>query len=488
MKNAITLKRILCLLLICSTVFLLCACNSDGNKETDPKDTEENGDSTSDSSADATEATDKPLLATDVLISGDKPYRIIYSDGYRSEAIEIQDKLISLDKNYTVGKYSVAQDTTKEADGTPEILIGDTNRPASAEAKAKIAEGSSSYSIYVADGVIALCAPDADGVKAGLADLKIKFSKKNDSVIYNNVKGSYTKEYESFNNITLLEALAKTAKENSLPVYSISVSTADGISTQSITPGNPCQNCYSVAKVYCVTAIGMLYDEGKIKTTDTIGDIFAEEIEAYGIDVSKWANVTIHDVLRHRAGFKQGGLLDIDASDSTKWGTDFLKYVLEAELAYEPGEKSVYTDAAFYLISRVVTKISGQKLDVFLAERLFNKTECREYAFSRCPQGYPIGATGIYIRSADVAKLGRIYLNYGEYNGERIISKEWIETVLENDYELHKTNTGYAKGGMRGQYLYIDYTKDVAAAWHSYDPNGVTGPVGDTLKEYLSKK
>jgi CubicO group peptidase (beta-lactamase class C family) len=228
----------------------------------------------------------------------------------------------------------------------------------------------------------------------------------------------------------------------------------------------------------------MLYDEGKIQVTDTIGDIFADEIAAYGIDEAKWADITIHDVMKHKAGFKVGGLLDIDAQDATKWASqDYLELVLKAEL---DGKKtSRYTDAAYYLISRVVSKISGENLDIFLAKRLFNKTNCREFAFATCPQGYPIGATGLYIRSEDVVKLGRIYLDGGKYGETQIISKEWVDLVLEKGYELNRSGEGYAKGGMRGQYLYINLKKNVAAAWHSYDPNDETWPMGDTLHAFL---
>ena len=470
-------KKIVCLLLILSMLVLACACsNGNGNQATD-----------TDAGNDAKET--DAWLGTDVILSGETPYRIVYSDGNRASALKVQDKLISLDKSYTNGKYELVLDTEKAADGKPEILVGATNRPASAEAKNLITqEEGTFYAIYVAENTIAVYCAAPDGLDLGVRYLTSKMSKKNDQVIYKNTDGNFTKAYDSTiidPSASLLTALATTAKNKKLPVYTISISEAGNVlSTETINAGNPCQNCYSVTKVYCVTAIGMLYDEGKIDVTDTIGEIFAEEIEAYGIDPNKWANITIHDVMRHRAGFKVGGLLDIDAQDATKWGSqDYLKLTLEAELDGNKGYK--YTDAAFYLISRVVTKISGEKLDEFLAKRLFSKTDCREYAFASCPEGYPIGATGLYIRSVDVAKLGRIYLDGGKYGDEQIFSKEWADLVIQNGYELGKSGTGYAKGGMRGQYLYINFEKNVAVAWHSYDPNDTTWPVGDTLAEYM---
>jgi CubicO group peptidase (beta-lactamase class C family) len=176
--------------------------------------------------------------------------------------------------------------------------------------------------------------------------------------------------------------------------------------------------------------------------------------------------------MRHEIGFGKG-FLDIDTEDITKYPTDdFLFMVLDRELVYAPGEQRVYSDAAYYLISRVVTKISGERLDDFLMDRLFSKIDCREVAWSKCPRKYPVGATGLYIRSDDMVKLGRIYLDGGVWKGERIVSAEWIKIVLERGYELRKFGKGFSKGGMRGQSLYVNFDENIAVAWHSFDPEG----------------
>ena len=101
----------------------------------------------------------------------------------------------------------------------------------------------------------------------------------------------------------LLERLDNIAKENGINTYRMSVSTADGYETIKRLPGNPCQNCYSVAKFFCVTAIGMLFDEGKLTPATTIAEIFADELAAYGIPAEKWEKVTLDFVMRHEIGF-----------------------------------------------------------------------------------------------------------------------------------------------------------------------------------------
>jgi len=86
-----------------------------------------------------------------------------------------------------------------------------------------------------------------------------------------------------------------------------------------------------------------------------------------------------------------------------------------------------------------------------------------------------MGATGLYIRSEDMVKLGWVYLNSGMYEGKRIISETWVEQTLSCGYELCQlgNRNAYAKGGMNGQMLYISFDPKRAVAWHGYNPNGI---------------
>ena len=166
------------------------------------------------------------------------------------------------------------------------------------------------------------------------------------------------------------------------------------------------------------------------------------------------------------------GFLDIDTEDASAYGTDdYLSLVWKTPITLPIGEERVYSDAAYYVISRIVEKISGETLADFLWKRLFYPLGFREVSWSCCPKGHSMGATGLYIRTEDMAKLGRLYLNNGVWNGERIISEEWISLVLSRAYEFSKVNDkrGYTKGGMCGQRLYFCYEDNVVVAWHAYE-------------------
>ncbi|MBR4372082.1 MAG: hypothetical protein IKS92_13615, partial [Victivallales bacterium] len=104
----------------------------------------------------------------------------------------------------------------------------------------------------------------------------------------------------------------------------------------------------------------------------------------------------------------------------------------------------------------------------FLRDELFRPMKFREYALATCPLGYPIGATGFYIATEDMAKLGLMYLQKGVYNGKRILSEDFVNHAL-GTFELHNTMGGYGKGGMAGQYLYFNYDKNVVVAIHGFN-------------------
>ena len=254
-----------------------------------------------------------------------------------------------------------------------------------------------------------------------------------------------------------------------LNVYFVAEADKDyNIEKQIVVPANPCCNCYSVAKAFAVTAFGMLYDRGLVRPETLLADVLGEYIPADADP--NWRRVTLHDVMLHKAGFGSG-LLDIDVDDASLYPTtDYLSIIFSTPLPHEPGSVHQYTDAAYYLISRVIAKLSGVDLAELMRPALMETMRFKEFAWSTCPQGYSMGATGLYLRTEDMVKLGVLYLNGGEWKGTRVISKEWVDIVLKNGYELKSIGDGwFAKGGMCGQQLMFNTDRGIAVACHSYE-------------------
>ena len=122
------IKRLF-ILTLAALMLLSCFTFAGCNKEEAPDATEE--------SASATELEE---IIDGILLSGENKYDIIYPEGskeLKALALKVYDKLISLSP---VGIYYSVTTDKKAANGTPEILIGSTNRAASETAKGKLSQ------------------------------------------------------------------------------------------------------------------------------------------------------------------------------------------------------------------------------------------------------------------------------------------------------------------------------------------------------------
>lgn len=266
------------------------------------------------------------------------------------------------------------------------------------------------------------------------------------------------------------ERIIRDVEAMHLHLYSLALYTPQGLRHHRFLPGSNCSNSYSVAKAFVMTALGMLQDDGRIRMTDPICRYLDLPQDAD----PRWKQATVEHALTHTLGFDEG-FLDIDVEDAAQYPTDdYLELVFAHPLAHTPGEHRQYSDAAFYLLSRLFSRAAGENLDSFLNRRLIRPLGFREIAWSRCPLEYPIGATGLYIGAQDMVKLGALYMEGGMWQGRRLLSREWTETAVAREYAFHTLcrdmpDAPAGKGGMYGQMLLFSTAHRFAAAWHGHE-------------------
>lgn len=256
--------------------------------------------------------------------------------------------------------------------------------------------------------------------------------------------------------------------DRQMTLFDHAVMTKEGVSELFTGMGNPLNNSYSVTKCFAAAAIGFLWDEGLIGLDEPIVEVLRGEYDGYAD--KKWEKVQVRHALSHTMGIDKG-FLDIDTEDIYSYGTeDFLQFALSHPLPHEPGTKFRYSDAAYYIVSRLVSRRAGEKLDEYLMHKLFLPFRVQEVAFSRCPRNHPIGATGMYIRARDMVKLGYLYACRGAWEGKQLLSEKWVEEEEKNPFNFVRADREgvFYKGGMRGQMLLYSPAKGYAAAWHSY--------------------
>ncbi len=245
---------------------------------------------------------------------------------------------------------------------------------------------------------------------------------------------------------------------------------------------NGSQNIYSISKMYTVTAVGILCDRGLLSTEDIVTAILGDECPE-GYD-HNWDNTTIDMLMRHMVGFPGG--FDTDVMDASEYDPDYLKEIMLKKWVCPPNTERHYEDASYYILSRIVNKVSGKTLFNFCWENIFLPLGFKEAAWSCCPKGHAIGATGLYIRCEDMIKLGGVYLNGGEYLGNRIVSEAWVQKVLEREYEFKPNGIkdSYNKGGLYGQELLVIPCENKVVGWQACDRRQETPDFTKFAAEY----
>ena len=109
-------------------------------------------------------------------------------------------------------------------------------------------------------------------------------------------------------------------------------------------------------------------------------------------------------------------------------------------------------------------------MDNFLWRELFVPLGVREAAWSKCPLGHPIGATGLYIRARDISRIGALYACGGTCFGKRFLSEKWIEEATRGRCVFSPSANGkyWSKGGMYGQIITFSAETGLSVSWHGY--------------------
>lgn len=245
--------------------------------------------------------------------------------------------------------------------------------------------------------------------------------------------------------------------------------------TEALLPMSMGKNIFSLSKSFTATAVGILCTKGQLDLDDRMETYLGKYFPS-GAD-EKLADVRIRHLLTHTMGHGAGYMFEDDRH--THGTDDWLDFILTRPLQYAPGEKMVYTNSVFYLCSRIVEEITGEKMLDFLREELLRPLGFTRYAAGTCPFGHTFGASEMYFTCEDIVKLGVLYLNGGVYGGRRILSPEYVseaQRIQTSDgtrsYGLgfwRNDARAYYGDGAYGQLILIVPAQKAVFAMQSYE-------------------
>lgn len=177
----------------------------------------------------------------------------------------------------------------------------------------------------------------------------------------------------------------------------------------------------SVSKTFTSTAVGFAVTEGKLKVTDRVISFFPDKLPA---EVSPYLREL---EIRHLLTMSVGHDLDPSPIVREPGNEDWVKAFLAYPIDHQPGTVYVYNSLATYMLSAILQKVTGEKLINYLYPRLFRPLGIVGARWNECPNGINVGGWGLYVKTEDMAKLGLLYLQKGNWKGTQLLPESWIE-------------------------------------------------------------
>ena len=92
----------------------------------------------------------------------------------------------------------------------------------------------------------------------------------------------------------------------------------------------------------------------------------------------------------------------------------------------EPGTHFLYNTLGTYMLSAIITKVTGMPAGEYLRPRLFEPLGIEDWWWEACPKGFHTGGFGLNLRTGDIAKFGQFLLQKGMWDGKQLLNPEWI--------------------------------------------------------------
>ena len=182
----------------------------------------------------------------------------------------------------------------------------------------------------------------------------------------------------------------------------------------------------SASKSYYSALVGIAMEIGCLTSMDQKMLDFFPELSDQIKDPRK-EQISIRHLLQMRSGYPW------EESDPALWEAlftgDYVPLIIQFPLVSDPGTEFHYSNLSPYWLGVIIERACDTDLKSFAQSHLFSliDTEVGHWPQVLYDQHYP----HFEVTARDAAKFGLLYLNDGEYNGNRVISADWVNDSLQ---------------------------------------------------------
>ena len=202
----------------------------------------------------------------------------------------------------------------------------------------------------------------------------------------------------------------------------------------------------SVAKSFISFLIGAAVDEGLIKSINDPLTLYIPEL----IDRDpQFEKITIKHLLEMRSGLEYNTEFLPFINIHAPWNDEVIGYyhpnvrkilLKKLEVTSEPGKAFEYNNYNTSYLGLVLERATGMTVSKYLEKKLWSKIMGYDALFSidSKDSGFEYMPSRLIARAVDYARFGRLYLNKGMWNGQQIISEDWVINSTREDKSISR--------------------------------------------------
>ena len=240
---------------------------------------------------------------------------------------------------------------------------------------------------------------------------------------------------------------------------------------------------HSISKSFTSAAVGMAIEDGLFGLKDPVLKYFPEY--APKDPDNAFHRLTVWNLLTMSTGHVCDSALRPEQGPDED---DGVRQFFSIPLETEPGAFFCYDGGATYMLSALLQQTTGQRVQDYLKPRLFDPLGIENVGWDTCPKGRNLGRSGLYLKTSELGKLGRLYLQKGVWEGRQLVPADWVaesgkaqmdnstETAADNvfgyGYKFWRCSVNaYRADGYLGQFAIIADDLDAVIAVSSWEPN-----------------
>ena len=182
---------------------------------------------------------------------------------------------------------------------------------------------------------------------------------------------------------------------------------------------------FSATKSITSALVGIAIHEGLIKDVNQKVIDFFPKIKSLNAD----KNLDKLNI-EHLLSMSTGHAFQVSPGPYQSQPVDWVEKFLgnpNNPILYEPGSTFMYTSGAPHTLSAILQKVSGKSTAAYAADKLFKPLGITSFDWLPDQNGITFGNSWLRLKPLDMARLGYLYLNQGNWNGKQIIPAEWVE-------------------------------------------------------------